>query len=591
MAARTTQQNSPASRVRRPRQSLGLAELQEEAAEWLARLTRGAASRSISGYDLAQIVSDATRNAEARAVLGLDGGPRMRASAAERRRDVAGVLMEHDDLCDSASAVFSATGAFWSERTLESCRDFGEALVDRLLGIQPELDPVHLGGWLGTILQLGSAHLPDAGSRLLPLRVDTREEFLELVPITDQSLGLLEAQLGAPRFPEAVMVNLVDLLRAGGIVVAPDAIIAGTTHVYCGKEVLGLGRMAARPDLDDAALDCKAPIFHAVRSGAFLLTQTPRHEQVLVRALTVPLVAPGDLLQLEQGTERQAAMVKEWLDGCALRALVETGDTSASVQQAHVARRVHDELLRVMRRRVVIVIPAIRMERARPSLKFASPIGPYMREMPGNSIDNLRRIGRVLSPTTPLWLAEAGIEETSGEPLIQPNWRVRVGQNSVPGDVTLEHDLGTWETVFRSGDDLRLDQMVEPIALSGYDRREDLVLLRAVGQADTQSDTRPVKWYVCSRSLRQAPKLANTVGSVLTRLDGSNASAEALREARTASTSGPAQILAARGKKPAPWSTRELERQIAGVAPLLRVDEPDVELDQHESAPADGEGA
>lgn len=580
--------------ARQPSGLLRLSAGQESVVPRLARQREfTAAIPARSGLETWRVVESALDNARARKTLRLDGGPQARPKRSERIPDLERLLEEMPGLREAARDACADTKALWPGATVNAVNTFTDEFVDHILDDFDSIDAEDLTKWLESLLLVGSAASPSRDSKLMPVRLSTREQFLGFSLLTDQNLAELERRLGEVGRPEAIMVSGVIVAQTQDLIREPKGILAGTTHVYCGKEALGLGRIAVRADVEDAEAgraSVNDAIFHAVRSVAYVVAETPKGGQVLVRALTLPMVAPADLGALADSASKDKMYVRHWLAGCGLTDLVDRGDTSCTAQQAHAARRLHDEYLERTGQKLPIVIPAIRIEHARSHRRFSSPIGPYKREMPGNTCGELRRLRRILGSGAQVWLAEAGVEE--GDTPVQPDWKIRMPEDRyADGVVPIVHpDIVNWIQVFRSGDELLLSELEQPVAL-GYDRHEDLVLLRALGEGDCSSGTRPPLWYVASRSLRSDPNVAASVGELLRRLHGSRRDSAELRDARIASFAAPARVLGGRAKNPRPWMTRELERQLAFLAKLLRCEEdavaPLAALESHPTAVTD----
>ena len=554
---------------------------QEELAPKLAR------ARMLSNVEDADIQRETWRVAEramynrrARQVLGLDGGPRGRPKQLGGVGDVGQTLSEEPELRKTIRQLFEDVRDLWSGATIEVINGFSDELAEAALREFTGIDPGDLSKWLDTVLLVGAAAVPSPGSRLQPIRLTTREQFLAVSQLTDQGLAALERELGKVGNAEALMVSGIVMAQDQGVLGEPIGIVAGTTHQYDGRQALGVGRVAVRADLDDVAAGHGKegdPIYHAVRSTAYFVAASQEGEQRLVRALTLPLVAPADLWALKEGDAQQRSFTRGWLSGCGLTELVEREEVSCTAQQAHAARRLHDEYVERTGQTPPIVIPAIRIEQARSHRKFSSPIGPYTRELPGNQIMELRLMHRILGPKARVWLAEAGVEDAAGEGgRVEPNWRIR-RPNSKPfvpgGTAILYPDLFEWAEVFTFENQLQLSELENPVALS-FSRSEDMVLLQAVGEPDAKSNTRPAMWFVASRSLRSHPDLADEVGELLLRLHGSKRDSATLRDARLASFAAPARVLGGRAKKAGPWLTRELERELAWLASLMRDEDP-----------------
>lgn len=523
--------------------------------------------------DTWRLVEKAMYNREARETLGLDGGPRGRPKGLGSVGDVGRFLRERPELCEVARELCRDVQALWPGATIDATKAFAEDLADAVLDELTGIDDDHLCTWLETVLLVGAAVDPPEGSGLVPMRLPTREHFLEVSGLTDQSLAALERELGVVGRQEAIMVTAVSVAQEHGLAGEPTGIVAGTTHLYCTKEALGLGRVAVRADVEDVAAGHGKegdPIYHAVRSAGYFLVPTTQGEQRLIRAVTVPLVAPGDLRALHGDDPRRRGYTRRWLAGTGLTDLVARGEVSCTAQQAHAARRLHDDYVERTGRTLPILIPAIRIEQARSHRMFSSPIGPYNREMPGNTIEELRLLHRILGPRARIWLAEAGVEHSPHEAPVEPDWRIRLpGNRFARGSAPIvEPERAEWVEVFEFEDQLVLSELKQPVALS-WTRSEDMVLLRAVGELDRKSKSRPSMWLVASRSLRSDPDLANDVGELLLRLHGSRHDSARLREERTASFNAPARVLGGRAKNPHPWLVRELERQLANLASLM----------------------
>jgi hypothetical protein len=525
--------------------------------------------------DTPALTERAIYNRRARAVLGLDGGPRSRPRQLGGAGDISQIVRERPELLEATRQLVKDVRVLWPGKTIDRTDAFSDDFVDAVLSELAGVDPEDLSKWLDTILLAGAAAVPSPGSRVQPMRLLTREHFLTVSELTDQALAALERELGKVGIAEALMVSAVVMAQDQGVVGEPVGIVAGTTHGYAAKDALGLGRVAVRADVDDVAAghgNEGDPIYHEMRTAAYFVTPAPGGEPRLIRALTLPLVAPGDLQTLEEPNARDRAYTRGWLMGCGLMELVERGEVSCTAQQAHAARRLHDEWVERTGQTPPIVIPAIRIEQARSHRKFSSPIGPYTRELPGNRREELRLMRRILGPKVSVWLAETGVEDATGDgESVEPNWVIRRPDNKwVPGRAVMTYpDVFSWAEVFRVDDQLQLNELELPVALS-WSRSEDMVLLQAIGEFDVRSKTRPVMWLVASRSLRSHPDLATAAGELLRRLHGSERDSAALREARLASFRIPASVLGGRAKKPGTWLTRELERELAYLAGLMK---------------------
>lgn len=574
--SRSATPSGPSAADRREREPrIRMSPDQERAVAILARERMlSKTSRVYSHPDALRVMERVIYNLQAREIMGLDGGPQRRPQKLRGVADVSRILREKPELRKAVRRLVEEVQVLWPGTTMEAIIAFLDDLAETALELT-HIDPEHLAKWLETVLMVGAAAVATPGSPVQPMRLPTREDFLAVSQMTDQNLAGLEGEFGKVGNAEAMMVSSVVVAQDQGILGDPIGIVAGTTHTFCTREALGLGRVAMRADLDDVAAghaEEDDPIYHVVRSVAYFVVPTTRGGQRMIRALTLPLVAPGDLWTLKEGTALKRAATRKWLTGCGLMDLVDRNEVSCTAQQAHVARRLHDEYVARTGQTPPIVIPAIRIEHARSHRKFSSPIGPYTREMPGNTIKELRLMHQILGPKARIWLAEAGIEGASGDgALVKPNWKIRLPDNKfVPGMAAFVYpNLFRWPEIFASGDQLKLSELEYPVAL-GYRRAEDLVLLRAVGEFDPRSKSHPVMWLVASRALRSDPDLTNEVGELLLRLHGSRQDSGALREARNASFSTPAGVLGGRAKKPASWLTRELERELATFGGVLK---------------------
>jgi hypothetical protein len=518
-----------------------------------------------------QLVEGASSNARARKILGLDGGPRTRPKKSGRTSEQ--ILNERPELGIAARQLFLDVTSLWPGKTVNRVNEFTDELVSILLDQFPGIDGDDLAQWLESVLLIGSATDPAPDSAVLPVRLPTRELFLIFSGLTDQSLAALERELGLVGRAESIMVSAFLVAQGHELICEPNGIIAGTTHMPSGKEARGLGRIAARADGDDV-LTGRAkegdPIFRAVLSVGFLVAETPLGDQRLIRAVTVPLVTPADLIALDRGDTTSKVSTRYWISGCGLTELVDREDTSCTRQQAYAGRRLLDEWVERTGQALPIVFPAIRIK-ARSHRQLTSPIGPFMREMPGNICEELRALRQILGGRALIWLAETGVEEATGEALVKPDWRVRMPHGApVPGSGPILYpDLAQLIEVYRFGTELQLCELEQPVAV-GFNRNEDLVLLQAIGELDRVSGTKPVHWFIASRSLRSDPILAQRVGELVYRLHGSTRHSAALRDQRSATSAMLTTKLGGRAKIPRPWNVRELERELTSLASLMR---------------------
>lgn len=535
------------------------------------------------------LISLCADTAEARSRLNLDRGradgdqpPNVRRRSStykDREAFPNGVAAFLDDRPDTEAALrdlIADTNTFWDEADLGVVASLADRLVDHARRSGRGVDAPDYERWLRSAIEIGIARTPRDGSATSPLILPTRADFLQFSGLRHQTLINIEHEVGRPDVAVTLMITAMDEAIRAGLLAPPTGILAGTTHRYSGRGSHELGRVATFPTEEDRAEGrgrSRETIFHVIRTVPYFATESRDGKQALLRALTLPLVTPADLANLNSTDPRQRLRVAEWLRGLDLDEMVETGALSATLQQALAARRAHEAYVALDHRRLPILLPVMRLEYTRASKTHQSPLGDYQREMPGNTIADLNGLRRILGQTTRLWLAQTGVEDAGeGRVLAEPEWAARLADDwFVTGREVIERNTdASWEAVGGSAGELAVDELKYPIALRRHDPRHDVVLLRARGARDLSTGSRPTIYMICPVSLRETAADAELVCEFLRRVHGARDLAIALRDARTAAVSKPEQILGAQPKAPTQFLARELERQLLALGRLLR---------------------
>lgn len=538
---------------------------QEDAAGDLLRLRRfDRPGYELPGLDTLLIAS--TADPAARRALGLDRGPLRRRSPAQLRRqgplDLASRFSAGGPAVDAIREAIDDAARMWPTRHIEALTPIIEAIVAAV----PDADAAAVMRWARAVLMAGAAAEPDG-----QFVISDREHLKQFAALNDHQLAGIERAAGRDGAPARIVAAA--LRAARDQLSAPVGIVAGTSHTYLPKSTLAVGSISVRAGEEDVADGSAQPgqsIFHQVRSGAhWIVDSAATGQPALVRGITRPLLTPIDLRGDADETAR--ARLFRWAENFGLQELLAEGRTSATLQQGAAAAALAAATPGVS---LPVVLPAIRIEGARAGTKFQSPLGCFEREMPGNSIADLDSLRRMLDGRCAVWLAETAVEEATGRPIAGPAWRVRLPSgNTLQGHIVLEHpDHDHWADVHVVAGAVRVRELVHPVAVRASDPRGDLVLLQVTGQPDLRSGTVPVIYFIASASLRDDPVTARAAGAMLLRLHGDEQAATTLRHARVAAVNRPARVLRGRGKQPGPWATRELERQLAGLARIVTLD-------------------
>lgn len=197
-----------------------------------------------------------------------------------------------------------------------------------------------------------------------------------------------------------------------------------------------------------------------------------------------------------------------------------------------------------------------------------APLQDFVRQMPGNSADDVRAAVALLHDS--FWLLEVGRElTTEGALSVDIDWGFAVNGYMIGGaTLMLNSKEANWVQVHR-GEDGAIDQHRLPVSLAP-DEEPAFYLLRVRGARDPVAGTRPVVYALCPVSLPENDAATSRVTALMDAVHMNEAAAAAVRAARSGAMSVGARTITVRGRAAGQEIAWETARLLASAGRLVR---------------------